>query len=52
MFIGGTVQKYSYQFGTSPTCGRTAQVPVYTVRARMVRQAGMAQMMASNKEYH
>ncbi|KAM4740063.1 proteoglycan 4b [Anableps anableps] len=36
---GGTVQKYSYQFGTSPTCGRTAQIPVYTVRTRMVRQA-------------
>ncbi|XP_043986513.1 proteoglycan 4b isoform X1 [Gambusia affinis] len=36
---GGTVQKYSYQFGTSPKCGRTAHVPVYTVRARLVRQA-------------
>ncbi|XP_007550980.1 proteoglycan 4b isoform X2 [Poecilia formosa] len=36
---GGTVQKYSYQFGTSPKCGRTANVPVYTVRARLVRQA-------------
>ncbi|MED6268653.1 hypothetical protein CHARACLAT_024524, partial [Characodon lateralis] len=35
---GGTVQKYSYQFGTSPTCGRTT-VPLYTVHARMVRQA-------------
>ncbi|XP_027883252.1 proteoglycan 4b isoform X1 [Xiphophorus couchianus] len=36
---GETVQKYSYQFGTSPKCGRTAHVPVYTVRARLVRQA-------------
>ncbi|KAK5623408.1 hypothetical protein CRENBAI_014855 [Crenichthys baileyi] len=35
---GGTVQKYSYQFGTSPTCGKTT-LPLYTVRARMVRQA-------------
>ncbi|MEY6421635.1 hemopexin repeat-containing protein, partial [Salmonella enterica subsp. enterica serovar Corvallis] len=35
---GGTVQKYSYQFGTSPTCGRTT-LPLYTVHARMVRQA-------------
>uniref|UniRef100_A0A3B3XA21 Proteoglycan 4b n=1 Tax=Poecilia mexicana TaxID=48701 RepID=A0A3B3XA21_9TELE len=38
---GGTVQKYSYQFGTSPKCGRTANVPVYTVRARLVRQAAI-----------
>ncbi|KAM6938640.1 proteoglycan 4b [Lycodopsis pacificus] len=36
---GGSVQKYSYQFGTSPTCGRKVQDPVYTVRSRMVRQA-------------
>ncbi|XP_068563696.1 proteoglycan 4b isoform X2 [Cebidichthys violaceus] len=36
---GGSVQKYSYQFGTSPTCGRKVQYPVYTVRSRMVRQA-------------
>ncbi|MED6239916.1 hypothetical protein ATANTOWER_013087 [Ataeniobius toweri] len=35
---GGTVQKYSYQFGTSPACGRTT-LPLYTVHARMVRQA-------------
>ncbi|KAG7230569.1 hypothetical protein INR49_025286 [Caranx melampygus] len=36
---GGLVQKYSYQSGTSPTCGRKPQVTVYTVRHRMVRQA-------------
>ncbi|KAM4575540.1 proteoglycan 4b [Fundulus diaphanus] len=36
---GGMVQKYSYQYGTSPTCGNTAKHPLYTVRARMVRQA-------------
>ncbi|KAK9519562.1 hypothetical protein VZT92_022285 [Zoarces viviparus] len=36
---GGSVQKYSYQFGTSSTCGRKVQDPVYTVRSRMVRQA-------------
>ncbi|XP_042370792.1 proteoglycan 4b isoform X2 [Plectropomus leopardus] len=36
---GGVVQKYSYQFGTSPTCGRRVQHAVYTVHNRMVRQA-------------
>ncbi|XP_058493931.1 proteoglycan 4b isoform X2 [Solea solea] len=36
---GGLVQKYSYQFGTSPTCGRKVQYAVYTVRNRMARQA-------------
>lgn len=36
---GGSVQKYSYQFGTNPTCGRKVQYAVYTVRNRMVRQA-------------
>ncbi|KAL7397585.1 hypothetical protein ABVT39_024521 [Epinephelus coioides] len=38
---GGAVQKYSYQFGTSPSCssGRRVQYAVYTVRKRMVRQA-------------
>ncbi|XP_070765717.1 proteoglycan 4b [Enoplosus armatus] len=36
---GGLVQKYSYQFGTSPTCGRKPQYAVYTVRNRVVRQA-------------
>ncbi|XP_041791226.1 proteoglycan 4b [Chelmon rostratus] len=34
---GGLVQKYSYQFGTSPTCGKKAQYALYTTR--MVRQA-------------
>ncbi|XP_068599568.1 proteoglycan 4b [Brachionichthys hirsutus] len=32
---GGFVQKYSYQFGTSGTCGRRVQ---YAVQARRVRQ--------------
>uniref|UniRef100_A0A671WNE2 Proteoglycan 4b n=1 Tax=Sparus aurata TaxID=8175 RepID=A0A671WNE2_SPAAU len=36
---GGLVQKYSYQFGTSPTCGRKPQYSIYTVRNRVVRQA-------------
>ncbi|XP_023250268.1 proteoglycan 4 isoform X1 [Seriola lalandi dorsalis] len=36
---GGLVQKYSYQFGTGPTCGRKPQHTIYTVRHRMVRQA-------------
>lgn len=36
---GGTVQKYSYQFGTSPKCGRKPQYTVYTVKNRIVRQA-------------
>ncbi|XP_031169736.1 proteoglycan 4b isoform X2 [Sander lucioperca] len=35
---GGFVQKYSYQFGTSPTCGRKVQ-HVYTAHNRMARQA-------------
>ncbi|XP_028258743.1 proteoglycan 4b isoform X2 [Parambassis ranga] len=36
---GGHVQKYSYQYGTSPTCGRKVQHGIYTVRNRMARQA-------------
>ncbi|XP_045906476.1 proteoglycan 4b isoform X2 [Micropterus dolomieu] len=36
---GGQVQKYSYQFGTSPTCSRKPQYANYTGRNRMVRQA-------------
>ncbi|KAG8003165.1 Proteoglycan 4 [Nibea albiflora] len=36
---GGLVQKYSYQLGTSPTCGRKPQFNIYTVRNRIVRQA-------------
>ncbi|KAM7409721.1 hypothetical protein PAMA_001285 [Pampus argenteus] len=36
---GGTVQKYSYQFGTSPSCGRKVQHAIYTVRNRYARQA-------------
>ncbi|XP_029285244.1 LOW QUALITY PROTEIN: proteoglycan 4b [Cottoperca gobio] len=36
---GGSVQKYSYQFGTSTTCGRKAHNPVYPVHKRIVRQA-------------
>lgn len=37
---GGSVQKYSYQFGTSPTCGKKAQYSISTVHNRMARQAG------------
>uniref|UniRef100_A0A3Q3LC27 Proteoglycan 4b n=1 Tax=Mastacembelus armatus TaxID=205130 RepID=A0A3Q3LC27_9TELE len=36
---GGTVQKYSYQFGTSPTCGRKVQYAIYTAHNRVARQA-------------
>ncbi|XP_041861764.1 proteoglycan 4b isoform X2 [Melanotaenia boesemani] len=36
---GGFVQKYSYQFGTSPTCGRKVHIPIYTVHTRRARQA-------------
>ncbi|KAF7202648.1 proteoglycan 4b [Nothobranchius furzeri] len=36
---GGFVQKYSYQFGTSSTCDKKVHQPIYTVRARKVRQA-------------
>uniref|UniRef100_A0A3P8SIC8 Proteoglycan 4b n=1 Tax=Amphiprion percula TaxID=161767 RepID=A0A3P8SIC8_AMPPE len=36
---GGYVQKYSYQFGTSPTCSRKPQYAIYTIRNRVVRQA-------------
>ncbi|XP_022066195.2 proteoglycan 4b isoform X1 [Acanthochromis polyacanthus] len=36
---GGYVQKYSYQFGTSPTCSRKPQYAIYTVRNRVARQA-------------
>ncbi|XP_034557538.1 proteoglycan 4b [Notolabrus celidotus] len=36
---GGTVQKYSYKFGTSPSCGRKPQSAIYTVKNRIARQA-------------
>ncbi|XP_014194297.1 proteoglycan 4b isoform X2 [Haplochromis burtoni] len=36
---GGMVQKYSYQAGVRPTCGKKVQYAVYTVRNRVVRQA-------------
>ncbi|KAM9385776.1 proteoglycan 4b [Pholidichthys leucotaenia] len=37
---GGHVQKYAYQFGTSPTCGRQVQqYAIYTAHSRVVRQA-------------
>ncbi|KAM8875190.1 proteoglycan 4b isoform 2-T2 [Spinachia spinachia] len=36
---GGSVQKYSYKFGHSPSCGSKVQSPVYTVHGRMVRSA-------------
>ncbi|KAI3368187.1 hypothetical protein L3Q82_007917 [Scortum barcoo] len=35
---GGLVQKYSYQYGTSPTCGKKPQYSIYTVHNRVVRQ--------------
>uniref|UniRef100_A0A672JGU2 Proteoglycan 4b n=1 Tax=Salarias fasciatus TaxID=181472 RepID=A0A672JGU2_SALFA len=38
-FKRGVVQKYSYQFGTSPSCGGKVQYAVYTVRNRKARQA-------------
>uniref|UniRef100_A0A3B5AK05 Proteoglycan 4b n=1 Tax=Stegastes partitus TaxID=144197 RepID=A0A3B5AK05_9TELE len=38
---GGYVQKYSYQFGTSPTCSRKPQYAIYTVRNRVARQAAI-----------
>uniref|UniRef100_A0A667W9T6 Proteoglycan 4b n=1 Tax=Myripristis murdjan TaxID=586833 RepID=A0A667W9T6_9TELE len=38
---GGLVQKYSYQFGTTPTCGRKVQYAVYTTRGRVARQAAI-----------
>lgn len=37
---GGVVQKYSYQFGTSPTCQKKAQYTIHTVRNRITRQTG------------
>ncbi|XP_038858624.1 proteoglycan 4b isoform X1 [Salvelinus namaycush] len=36
---GGLVQKYSYQSGISPTCGRKVHYSVHTVRNRVARQA-------------
>uniref|UniRef100_A0A3P9M7C2 Proteoglycan 4b n=1 Tax=Oryzias latipes TaxID=8090 RepID=A0A3P9M7C2_ORYLA len=36
---GGFVQKYSYQAGTSRTCGRKVGNPIVTVRYRSARQA-------------
>ncbi|XP_041646508.1 proteoglycan 4b isoform X2 [Cheilinus undulatus] len=36
---GGMVQKYSYQFGTTPRCGKKPNYPIYTVSNRIVRQA-------------
>uniref|UniRef100_A0A3Q2XKH5 Proteoglycan 4-like n=1 Tax=Hippocampus comes TaxID=109280 RepID=A0A3Q2XKH5_HIPCM len=36
---GGLVQKYSYQFGTSPSCSKKAHFAIYTVRNRVARQA-------------
>ncbi|XP_072245249.1 proteoglycan 4b isoform X2 [Leuresthes tenuis] len=36
---GGFVQKYSYQFGTSSTCGKKVHNPIYTVHTRTARQA-------------
>ncbi|KAM9831481.1 proteoglycan 4-like [Neosynchiropus ocellatus] len=36
---GGTVQKYSYQSGTRPTCGQKPHFTIHTVHNRRVRQA-------------
>ncbi|XP_057697336.1 proteoglycan 4b isoform X2 [Corythoichthys intestinalis] len=36
---GGMVQKYSYKFGTAPSCNRKPHYTIYTVRHRMVRHA-------------
>ncbi|XP_067368969.1 proteoglycan 4b isoform X2 [Channa argus] len=36
---GGFVQKYSYQFGSSATCGTTGKYIISTVPKRMARQA-------------
>ncbi|XP_026200855.1 proteoglycan 4b isoform X2 [Anabas testudineus] len=36
---GGFVQKYSYQSGTSPTCGKNVKYALYAVQKRMARQA-------------
>nr|XP_049576119.1 proteoglycan 4b isoform X3 [Syngnathus scovelli]XP_049576126.1 proteoglycan 4b isoform X4 [Syngnathus scovelli] len=36
---GGTVQKYSYQFGSSPSCNKKPHFAIYTVRRRVARQA-------------
>ncbi|XP_077389346.1 proteoglycan 4b isoform X3 [Festucalex cinctus] len=35
---GGTVQKYSYQFGTTPSCNKKPSYAIYTVRNRVARQ--------------
>ncbi|XP_053710718.1 proteoglycan 4b [Synchiropus splendidus] len=34
---GGTVQKYSYQFGTHPTCGQKTHFTIHKVHNRRVR---------------
>lgn len=39
-YPGGFVQKYSYQAGTSRTCGRKVGNPIVTVRYRSARQTG------------
>ncbi|KAM7011948.1 proteoglycan 4b [Tautogolabrus adspersus] len=36
---GGTVQNYSYQLGTGPSCGRKPQYTIHTVSNRIARQA-------------
>ncbi|KAJ0032750.1 hypothetical protein NQD34_002831 [Periophthalmus magnuspinnatus] len=36
---GGNVQKYSYQFGTNPSCDRRVHLAVYSHRNRVARQA-------------
>ncbi|XP_061634915.1 proteoglycan 4b isoform X2 [Phyllopteryx taeniolatus] len=36
---GGLVQKYSYKFGTGPSCNKKPHYAIYTVRNRVVRHA-------------
>lgn len=36
---GGLVQKYSYHFTPSTTCGSTPKISIYAVRHRAARQA-------------
>ncbi|KAJ0065487.1 hypothetical protein NL108_012442, partial [Boleophthalmus pectinirostris] len=38
---GGTVQRYSYQSGTNPSCGRRVHLAVYTHRNRIARQVSV-----------
>ncbi|KAK7889306.1 hypothetical protein WMY93_024866 [Mugilogobius chulae] len=48
---GGNVQKYSYQYGTNPTCGRKVHYAIYTHRNRMARQAPYEVLLGPNINY-